>query len=43
MIGRHFLSKFLKNPAKKLIFGKIVVGQEQPATLMKNSFVGTFH
>ena len=25
------------------IFGKIEVGKEQPATLRKNSFVGTFH
>ena len=43
MIGQHFLSKFLKDPAKKFILGNIAVGQEQPETLMKNSFVGIFH
>ena len=44
MIGRHFLSKILKKTLqKKFIFGKIAVGKEQPATLIKNSFVRTFH
>ena len=35
MIGRHFLSKILKNLQKKFIFGKIAVGKEQPVTLIK--------
>ena len=43
MICRHFLSKLKKTLQKKFIFGKIAVGKEQLATLMKNSFVGTFH
>ena len=46
MIDRHFLSiqkKKKKNLQKKPVFGKIAVGKDQPATLIKNSFVGTFH
>ena len=45
MIDRHFLSiqKKKKNLQKKPVFGKIAVGEDQPATLIKNSFVGTFH
>ena len=44
MICRHFLSKKNKKKLKKkFIFGKIAVGKEQPATLIKDSFVGTFH
>ena len=44
MTDRHFLSKIKKEtPQKKLVFGKTAVGKEQPATLIKNSFVRTFH
>ena len=43
MIVRHFLSKIKKETLqKKLVFGKTAVAKEQPATLIKNSFVGTF-
>ena len=43
MIVRHFLSKIKKETLqKKLVFGKTAVDKEQPATLIKNSFVGTF-
>ena len=27
----------------KFIFGKIAVGKQQPATLIKSSFICTFH
>ena len=44
MICGHFLSKIKKKKLqKKFIFGKIGVGKEQPAILIKNSFVDTFH
>ena len=44
MIDRRFLSKcFQKTLQKKLIFGKIAVGKEQPVASIKNSFLGTFH
>ena len=46
MICGHFLSKIKKKKKKlqkKFIFGKIGVGKEQPAILIKNSFVVTFH
>ena len=45
MICGHFLSKIKKKKKlqKKFIFGKIGVGKEQPAILIKNSFVATFH
>ena len=43
MICRHFLSKIKKKLQKKVIFSKIAVGKGQPATLIKNSFVGIFH
>ena len=43
MICRHFLSKIKKNLQKKFIFGKIAVGKEQHAILIKDFFVVTFH